>query len=40
MGPTNLDTIRFSERVRQEWRNPKMFEELLAGKRFVNPDEV
>ena len=40
MGPTNLDTILFSERVRQEWRNPKMFEELLAGKRFVNPDEV
>jgi 6-pyruvoyltetrahydropterin/6-carboxytetrahydropterin synthase len=40
MGPTNLDTICFSERVRQEWRNPKMFEELLAGKRFVNPDEV
>ena len=40
MGPTYLDTIRFSERVRQEWRNPKMFEELLAGKRFVNPDEV
>ena len=40
MGPTNLDTIHFSERVRQEWRNPKMFEELLAGKRFVNPDEV
>jgi 6-pyruvoyltetrahydropterin/6-carboxytetrahydropterin synthase len=40
MGPTNLDTIHFSERVRQEWRNPEMFEELLAGKRFVNPDEV
>ena len=40
MGPTNLDTILFSERVMQEWRNPRMFEELLAGKRFVNPDEV
>jgi hypothetical protein len=40
MGPTKLDTIRFSERVMAEWRNPKMFEELLIGKRFVNPDEI
>ncbi len=40
MGPTNLDTILFSERVRQEWRDPTMFERLLAGERFVNPDSV
>jgi len=40
MGPTNLDTILFSERVRQEWRDPTMFERLLAGERFVNPDVV
>ena len=40
MGPTSLDSIEFSERVRAEWSNPKMFEELLSGKRFVNPESV
>ena len=40
MGPTSLDTITFSRRVMEEWRDPKMFEKLLAGKRFVNPDIV
>ncbi len=40
MGPTNLHTITFSERVKEEWSNPKMFEELLARKRFVNPTVV
>ena len=40
MGPTSLDTILFSDRVREEWQNPTMFEELLAGRRFTNPDVV
>jgi len=40
MGPTELDRIVFSDRVKAEWSNPKMFEELLAGKRFLNPDIV
>ncbi|WP_300369284.1 6-carboxytetrahydropterin synthase [Hydrogenimonas sp.] len=40
MGPTELDTIIFSERVKEEWANPKMFDELLAGRMFVNPNVV
>ena len=37
MGTTDLSKIIFSDRVMAEWKNPKMFEELLKGKRFVNP---
>ncbi|WP_300363681.1 6-carboxytetrahydropterin synthase [Hydrogenimonas sp.] len=40
MGPIELDRIEFSERVKEEWANPRMFDELLAGKTFVNPDIV
>ncbi len=37
MGTTDLSKIVFSDQVKAEWKNPKMFEELLDGKRFVNP---
>jgi len=37
MGTTDLKKIYFSDQVKAEWKNPKMFEELLQGKRFVNP---
>ncbi|SFP53064.1 6-pyruvoyl trahydropterin synthase family protein [Hydrogenimonas thermophila] len=37
MGTTDLSKIIFSDQVKAEWKNPKMFEELLDGKRFVNP---
>jgi len=40
MGPTNIDTIVFSQRVMDEWTNPGMFKELLSGKVFVNPTSV
>ena len=40
MGPTTLDTIIFSERVKEEWSNPNMFDELLAGKIFLNPTTI
>ena len=40
MGPTSLATITFSPRVREEWRDPGMFDALLAGRRFTNPDTV
>ena len=40
MGPIQLDTIVFSERIKEEWTNPKMFDELLEGKTFVNPTIV
>jgi len=37
LGTTDLKKIYFSDQVKAEWKNPKMFEELLEGKRFVNP---
>jgi len=40
MGIIDLKKIIFSDQVKAEWKNPKMFEELLEGKRFVNPSIV
>ncbi len=40
LSPIDLTRVAFSKRVMQEWRDPKMFEKLLAGERFVNPDTV
>ena len=40
MGPTKLGTITFSERVREEWRDPEMFAKLLRGETFKNPKIV
>jgi len=40
MGRIDLKKIIFSDQVKAEWKNPKMFEELLEGKRFVNPSIV
>jgi len=40
MGPVSLDKIVFSERVKEEWGDPAMFEKLLRGERFVNPQSV
>ncbi|WP_457594353.1 6-pyruvoyl trahydropterin synthase family protein [Hydrogenimonas sp.] len=40
LGAIDLAEILFSDRVREEWENPYMFEELLGGKRFVNPESV
>ena len=37
MGRIDLKKVIFSDQVKAEWRNPKMFEELLEGKRFINP---
>lgn len=40
MGLIELDKIIFSESVKREWRNPYMFDELLEGKKFINPTLV
>ncbi len=37
MGLIALEAIVFSEQVQQEWKDPAMYRQLLAGKRFVNP---
>ena len=39
-GEIDLCEVVFSQRVKEEWENPRMFDELLEGKSFVNPDSV
>jgi len=40
MGVIDLSKILFSDQVKVEWKNPNMFEDLLNGKRFINPPVV
>lgn len=40
MGRIDLASIVFSEVIRQEWRDPKLFEKLLAGESLENPTQV
>jgi len=40
MGLIELDKIIFSEPIKREWKNPDMFDELLKGKKFINPTEI
>ena len=40
MGNISLDDIKFSKQVKNEWRNPKLWDLLLASKIVVNPKEV
>jgi len=37
MGEIDLKRIVFSDQVKNEWTNPKMWDELLSGKVFENP---
>ncbi len=39
-GEIDLCEVVFSQRVKEEWENPRMFDELLEGKSFINPDTV
>ena len=38
MGRIDLKKIRFSEQVMTEWHDPQMWEKLLSGKTFFNPE--
>ena len=40
MGRIDLEAIRFSDGVRAEWHDPQLWEKILAGERFTNPDTV
>ena len=40
MGVINLEKIVFSEGIRSEWSDPKLWEKIKAGERFTNPDTV
>ncbi|NPA82792.1 MAG: 6-carboxytetrahydropterin synthase [Epsilonproteobacteria bacterium] len=40
MGLINLKEIEFSEQIKREWRDPKMWDKLLRGEIFENPQIV
>ncbi len=40
MGKIDLKEIEFSDQVKKEWKDPFMWDKLLNGSLFVNPDTV
>jgi 6-pyruvoyltetrahydropterin/6-carboxytetrahydropterin synthase len=40
MGVIDVERIIFSDGVRLDWPDPKLWEKMLAGERFTNPDTV
>ncbi len=40
MGKIDLKEIRFSNQVKKEWRDPQMWEKLVAGERLVAPETI
>lgn len=40
MGALKLEDFEFSEQVKKEWHDPKMYEKLINGEKFVNPNVV
>ncbi|UNU73531.1 6-carboxytetrahydropterin synthase [Moraxella nasovis] len=40
MGVLNLEDFRFSDQVKAEWHDPKMYDKLLNGQKFINPRVV
>jgi 6-pyruvoyltetrahydropterin/6-carboxytetrahydropterin synthase len=40
MGNISLDDIKFSNQIKSEWQNPKLWDLLLANERVVNPKKV
>lgn len=40
MGLIELEKIVFSEGVREEWGDPQLWEKMMAGEVFINPDTV
>jgi len=40
MGLIELEKIIFSDGVREEWGDPQLWDKMMAGEVFVNPDKV
>ncbi|WP_298692994.1 6-carboxytetrahydropterin synthase [uncultured Sulfuricurvum sp.] len=40
MGTISLETIAFSDEVREGWNDPQLWDKILTGKPFVNPETV
>ncbi|MDD2838295.1 MAG: 6-carboxytetrahydropterin synthase [Sulfuricurvum sp.] len=40
MGTISLETIAFSDEVREGWSDPQLWEKILTGQPFVNPETV
>ncbi|MBN2782379.1 MAG: 6-carboxytetrahydropterin synthase [Campylobacterales bacterium] len=40
MGDIELDSITFSDEVKNDWRDKELFEKIKRGDRFINPQSV
>ena len=40
MGRVDLEAIRFSDGVKEEWSDPGMWEKLLRGEKILNPKKI
>ncbi|MFA6628261.1 MAG: 6-carboxytetrahydropterin synthase [Sulfuricurvum sp.] len=40
MGTISLETIAFSDEVREGWNDPQLWDKILTGQPFVNPETV
>ncbi|MDD4884641.1 6-carboxytetrahydropterin synthase [Sulfuricurvum sp.] len=40
MGTISLETIAFSDEVREGWSDPQLWDKILTGQSFVNPETV
>lgn len=40
MGTISLETIAFSDEVREGWSDPQLWDKILTGQPFVNPETV
>jgi 6-pyruvoyltetrahydropterin/6-carboxytetrahydropterin synthase len=40
MGTIALESIHFSDEVREGWSDPKLWEKILSGELFINPETV
>lgn len=38
MGELHLDEFTFSPQVRAEWHDPEMYDKLISGEQFINPE--
>ena len=40
MGTIDLKSIHFSDEVREGWNDPRLWEKILSGESFINPETV
>jgi len=40
MGTIDLESIHFSEAIREDWSDPELWEKIKSGEKFINPRSV